>query len=473
MDLREFTSGTPATKPWLNIVAHDVKTSTLEADTAEITDLVIDDLEAKVLTLIDVASVPNPSIGKVTFFSTGNELKSTNPAGDTVRFVVSPAGDPLDMNGNSVVGLAGLEPFADGKDDIGTSSLQFQDLYLSNEIRGIAAIRPAASNIIIGATAAVTAHNGHVIIGDSATTTGAGGFSNVVIGDTATASGTAAIAIGNGASEGGSDGNLVIGHGATCTGGGSSVVIGESSTASSGTSIAIGNTAATHGFNTIALGTLCSNSDDSTFLFGDPAVANIRPNNDATCDLGSGAARFHDLYLSNSIQGSPTITSPTLVTPTLGAATATSVTFSPTTGGIVGTTTNDNAAAGKVGEYISNSAGPIATTSNTSLDVTSISLTAGDWDVEGTVLFTPAASTVPTRIRAGINTTSATIPSQPGTGSVLTLNLAFTTGSQQCAPLGGSRLSLSATTTVYLVANTVFTVSTMDTYGFIGARRVR
>jgi hypothetical protein len=46
-------------------------------------------------------------------------------------------------------------------------------------------------------------------------------------------------------------------------------------------------------------------------------------------------------------------TSPTLVTPILGAATATSVTFSPTTGGIVGTTTNDNAGAGKVGEFIS------------------------------------------------------------------------------------------------------------------------
>src|SRR6185312_7050733 len=35
-------------------------------------------------------------------------------------------------------------------------------------------------------------------------------------------------------------------------------------------------------------------------------------------------------------------TSPTLVTPTLGAATATTVAFSPTTGGIIGTATNDN-----------------------------------------------------------------------------------------------------------------------------------
>lgn len=44
--------------------------------------------------------------------------------------------------------------------------------------------------------------------------------------------------------------------------------------------------------------------------------------------------------------------SPMLTTPTLGAATATSITFSPTTDGIVGTTTNDGAAAGYVGEYV-------------------------------------------------------------------------------------------------------------------------
>jgi hypothetical protein len=81
-------------------------------------------------------------------------------------------------------------------------------------------------------------------------------------------------------------------------------------------------------------------------------------------------------------------TSPTLVTPTLGAATATSLTFSPTTGGIVGTTTNDNAGSGKVGEYLEqkqNTTSNVGSTGSYFDLTTKITLTAGDWDVSGSV----------------------------------------------------------------------------------------
>ena len=61
--------------------------------------------------------------------------------------------------------------------------------------------------------------------------------------------------------------------------------------------------------------------------------------------------------LGVSVNGSGAIsltTSPTFVTPVLGAASATSVAFTSTSG-IIGTTTNNSAAAGSVGEFVGSS----------------------------------------------------------------------------------------------------------------------
>src|SRR5260221_1941556 len=79
---------------------------------------------------------------------------------------------------------------------------------------------------------------------------------------------------------------------------------------------------------------------------------------------------------------------PTLIAPVIGAATATSITFSPTTGGIVGTTTNDNTNAGNVGELLSASnlaSAPITFTTGVAKTLQTITLTAGDWDVWGNI----------------------------------------------------------------------------------------
>jgi hypothetical protein len=105
-------------------------------------------------------------------------------------------------------------------------------------------------------------------------------------------------------------------------------------------------------------------------------------------------------------------TSPTLTTPVLGVATATSLAFSPTTGGIIGTNTNNSVSAGTVGEFVSStvtSGSAVALTTNTGANVTSISLTAGDWLVTGQGVFAPAATTTQTFVSFGISTTSATI----------------------------------------------------------------
>lgn len=167
---------------------------------------------------------------------------------------------------------------------------------------------------------------------------------------------------------------------------------------------------------------------------------------------------------------------PTFVGPILGAASATSMAFTSTTG-IIGTATNDSAAVGSVGELISSviqTGSAIAITTTLATNLTSISLTAGDWDVWGNLTFLPAATTNIISWIASINTVSATM-------SNASLNQSIVVSSGTVPGPGGHvgavapprRVSLSATTTYYLVGFTAFSVSTMTFCGGIYARRVR
>lgn len=145
-------------------------------------------------------------------------------------------------------------------------------------------------------------------------------------------------------------------------------------------------------------------------------------------------------------------------------------------GQLPATATNDNATAGNIGEYavLSVSAGasvPIAN-SGTAVNVGTLSLTAGDWDVRGNVGISAAASTQVTRVLGGINLVSATIPSsgQPGAFNMVQ---GFTGANSVVVPLDTVRVSIASTTTVYLVANASFTISTAAAFGSMSARRVR
>lgn len=140
------------------------------------------------------------------------------------------------------------------------------------------------------------------------------------------------------------------------------------------------------------------------------------------------------------------------------------------------TNTNDNAAAGLVGELLSStiaSGSAVSLVSGTAKDVTSISLTAGDWDVWGNVAFSVGGTTTMSAALAWISTTSATIPTAPNNGAYFQLNTTIATGQGPTVPAGRMRLSLASTTTVYLSCLLTFGVSTAAAFGFIGARRVR
>lgn len=142
-------------------------------------------------------------------------------------------------------------------------------------------------------------------------------------------------------------------------------------------------------------------------------------------------------------------------------------------GGIQGTVAADNAAAGNLGETVTSavavgSAGGISTASST--NVTSISLTAGDWDVEGNINFSTSSATV-TDTRGGISTTTGTLPTD-GTEVYSGVQL-VTTSALDSVTLPRKRINVSSTTTVYLVGQQTFSVGSSKVFGSITARRIR
>lgn len=155
---------------------------------------------------------------------------------------------------------------------------------------------------------------------------------------------------------------------------------------------------------------------------------------------------------------------------TVSSLTSTGSITPSTTAGIIGTTTNDNANAGSFGEFIAQQNPSASLSTGVTANVTSITLTAGDWDVEGNVEYVAAAGTSIAQCVTAVTSTSATIPSAPAR-SVGNYSAPAGNSQSQVAPI--LRFSISSTTTVYLVANSTFGGGTLTASGFIRARRVR
>ncbi|HWY36815.1 MAG TPA: hypothetical protein VNX68_19370, partial [Nitrosopumilaceae archaeon] len=146
------------------------------------------------------------------------------------------------------------------------------------------------------------------------------------------------------------------------------------------------------------------------------------------------------------------------------------------TGGVQvqGTGTNNSAPAGYVGEFISSviaSGSPVTMTNATATNVTSISLTAGDWDVWGNMSWV-STGTGPSAIACWVSSTSATVPDL----SLYTgLFFAATTVISAATGVNAAKLrfSLSSTTTIYLTGYTANVSGTSTVCGGIYARRRR
>lgn len=248
------------------------------------------------------------------------------------------------------------------------------------------------------------------------------------------------------------------------------------------------------------------------------------PINGGVSGLGTGVATL--LGGSASGTGGPAgTTSPAFVTPTLGAATATTInkltltapasaatltiangktatisntlTFTGTdsssiafgTGGTIGPvgyavagqipgdTSGASASSPNVGQLISSNiplGSAVAATTATAINITSITITPGDWDCWGNVASSLAGTTVPTLFVGAISTGSATLPTAPNSGSYFQISgVTFAAGSNELFPVGRIRIATSGTVIVYLVGRLDFTTSTASLYGYLGCSRAR
>lgn len=142
-----------------------------------------------------------------------------------------------------------------------------------------------------------------------------------------------------------------------------------------------------------------------------------------------------------------------------------------TTLGIVGTITGNNANAGRVGEFaiVLGSATIVSATPN---NTASLLLSAGDWDVQGTVTTNPAGGAIPSYRACGLSLTSATFgPSNNGQSNGYAYTSSSSTAEVITTPV--FRVNVSTATTIFLVTQVNYTPGTMSTLGFIRARRVR
>ena len=140
---------------------------------------------------------------------------------------------------------------------------------------------------------------------------------------------------------------------------------------------------------------------------------------------------------------------------------------------ILGYVDASSAPAGYVGQVIESIVAPasaVSLTSGTAANVTSISLTAGDWEVSASVPFVTSAATMSVA-EASISSTSATHTATGQEGFAGPIPTSSTTTSSAGVP--ARRITISATTTYYLVASATWSGTSCKAYGMIHARRVR
>lgn len=143
---------------------------------------------------------------------------------------------------------------------------------------------------------------------------------------------------------------------------------------------------------------------------------------------------------------------------------------------IKGTVTNTSAAAGDVGEEIVSSVSTYTnyTTSATYQNITSITLTAGDWDLSAAgTIFGNSATMTAGEFEFVISTTTAS-----STGAVNGRDFAYgTVGGisilHDSRAFATQRISLSSSTTYYLNTKVSFSAGNPQFTGFIRARRIR
>lgn len=197
-----------------------------------------------------------------------------------------------------------------------------------------------------------------------------------------------------------------------------------------------------------------------------PAASSSTPVMDGTGAAGSATAWARGDHVHPSDTSRYAASNPS------GYQTAAQVTAS--LGGylpLAGVTNASNAPAGQIGEFLSaQQLTNQSMTNATPMTIVSLSLTAGDWDVDGTGFITSSGA-IGGNINVSLSLTSATLatPGTPGRNQV--------NGPSSFAsvvlPTGRLRVNVSTSTTIYLCAQMAFASGTGAAQGAIQARRMR
>lgn len=128
-----------------------------------------------------------------------------------------------------------------------------------------------------------------------------------------------------------------------------------------------------------------------------------------------------------------------------------------------------NAGAGKVGELLEISIASVTLTNATAINLTSLVLTPGDWDVSGAVCVRTTDAPVKQAI-AGLSTVNNTVPTFPKR-VVISDNTGVSQVQEVALPV--VRFNVSVNTAVYLNISAGFISGSATGEGYIRARRVR
>ena len=253
--------------------------------------------------------------------------------------------------------------------------------------------------------------------------------------------------------------------------------------------------------STINLGGAATLNGVTFLTFAQAGVPNGQPVDYSILDPGNGGCESGTATYSSSgpslVSRTPTVSSNSNAA--INASSASIVRISPraetlqnaalftggtlsnsrlTSGQFPATSTNDNANSGNIGEQVIStilSGSAVSLTSLTPANMTSISLTAGDWEVELLGYINGASTTTVTRAEMSLSTTSATENLVAGSVAY------YASGASGLTPFNNNplsffvkqRQSLSITTSIFAVALAVFSVSTCNTFGVLRARRAR
>lgn len=193
--------------------------------------------------------------------------------------------------------------------------------------------------------------------------------------------------------------------------------------------------------------------------------------------LGTAGTGFATVSYSGSTSGYVNVRGPAVASGTLTLPIGPGTLAIGSAGQYPGETSTGSATAGNIGEYVESviaSGSKVALTNGVAKTVTSISLTAGDWDVDVMGYVLPAATTTTTFVLLCISGTTNTLDVTAGKFcSFATASSTWTPANEIGFALPPYKISLSATTTIFFVVRADFAVSTNASYGLLRARRAR